>query len=230
MDDTLIISDLHAPYHHPDAIEFIKAAKDWYGLDKAKSAGDIVDNHSASYHEIEYGTLSARDEHKKACATIQAVSEVYPELTVVLGNHDVLNKRKAKSAGIPEDMLASYNDIYGVNWEWTDKDYFKVNKYGSCLLVHSMGSNTLSNAQRHSHHSIQGHHHGRYGIEYFADTEVLRWSMSVGCLINPDSPAFNYARGATLNRPIIGMGAIIEDQPHLIPMQLKKSGRWDNTI
>ena len=129
-----------------------------------------------------------------------------------------------------QKLLKSYNNMYGVNLNWMDKDNFKVDKYGSCLLVHSMGANTLSNARNHSHHSIQGHHHGRFGIEYFGDTEVLRWSMTVGCLVDPHSPAFNYPSKTTLNRQIIGCGGIIDNEPRLFRMQLKANGRWDGKV
>lgn len=230
MNNTLIISDMHMPYHHPDALEFIKANKDWYGLKEAKCTGDVVDLHTSSFHLIEYGTLSPQDEYEAAYRGIQELADIYPKLTVVLGNHDILTHRKAKLAGISEDHLKSYNDVYGVEWDWVDKDYFKVDKFNNCLLVHTMGANNLSNAKSHSHHSIQGHHHSVFGVEYFADTEVLRWSMTAGCLINPKSPAFNYASKATLKRPILGMGAIIEDEPMLLPMQLDKRGRWNGRI
>ena len=115
-------------------------------------------------------------------------------------------------------------------WDWTDKDYFKVDQYNHCLMVHNMSKSTLSNAKTHSHHSVQGHFHGTFGIEYFADTEVLRWSMTIGCLIDTHSPAFNYSRGYTNNKPVIGCGALLEDRPFLIPMQLRKSGRWNGKL
>ena len=231
MDNTLIISDTHFPFQHPDTFDFLETAYDAYDCKAVKHTGDMVDNHSASYHEIEYGTLSAKEEHEQAKACVQQLNEMFPVMDVIIGNHGAMSERKAKTAGIPLDHLKSYNDMYEIEgWDWKDHFYFEVNEYGKCLLVHTMGANTLSNARSHSHHSIQGHHHGKFGIEYFADTEILRWSMTVGCLVDPESPAFNYAKGATLNRPIIGCGAIIEDQPVLIPMQLKKNGRWNGEV
>ncbi len=230
MENTIIISDTHLPYEHPDAFKFLAAVKSKYDIKINKHSGDLADNHTANYHEIEYGTLSAEEEFKQTARKAKQLEEIFPELTIVIGNHCKLTWRKAKTAGIPSSHLASYNEVYGVNWDWQDKDYFKINKYQHCLLTHSQSASTLNNAKIHSHCSIQGHHHGSFGIEYFADTEVLRWAMTVGCLIDPNSPAFNYARGYTTKRPILGCGAIIEDRPILIPMQLRKSGRWDNVL
>lgn len=230
MKNTLIISDTHFPYHHPDTFKFLAALKKKHRFKIIKHTGDMVDNHTGSFHEIEYGTLSAKEEHVKAKEAVQQLYKMFPDMTVIIGNHGSMSYRKGKAAGIPEDHLKSYNEMYEVNWNWTDKDYFKINDNDNCLLVHSMGTNTLSNARNHSHCSMQGHHHSRYGIEYFADTNQLRWSMTMGCLIDMHHPAFNYASKATLNRPIIGCGGIIDDEPRLFRMRLNSDGRWDGVV
>jgi len=231
MDNTIFISDTHSPYQHRDTLPFLSAIKDCYDIQQAKHVGDVVDNHFSSFHPIEYGTMSAKDEHLKAKKFVQALHSIFPEMTVSLGNHCSMTARKAKQADIPLDHIKSYNDMYEIdNWIWTDHDYFKVDKYNHCLMVHAMSKTTLTNAKTHSHHSVQGHHHGTFGIEYFADTEVLRWSMTVGCLIDTKAPAFNYSKGYTNNKPVIGCGVVVEDRPILVPMQLTKSGRWNGVV
>ena len=77
------------------------------------------------------------------------------------------------------------------------------------LMAHSLSSSTLNNATKFSHHSIQGHHHSTQGIERFADKGKLRWSMSVGCLIDPDAPAARYGSKNVFKRPILGCGVLI---------------------
>lgn len=230
MKNTLIISDTHFPYHHKDTFDFLGEVAYTYDCEVIKHTGDMVDNHSSSYHEIEYGVLSSKEEHDKAYEAVQQLNNMFPKMDVIIGNHGSMSYRKAKTAGIPEDHLKSYNNMYDVKWNWTDRDYFKIDKDTECLLVHSMGTNTLNNAARHSHCSIQGHHHSKFGIEYFGDTNMLRWSMTVGCLVDMHSPAFNYASGATMARPIIGCGAIVDNQPLLIPMKLKSNGRWNGKV
>jgi predicted phosphodiesterase len=230
MNNCLIISDTHAPYQHRDTLKFLASIQYAYDIQLVKHSGDLADNHTASYHEIEYGTLSAEEEFKHTRKFVSQLNELFPDMTIVLGNHCRLSERKAKTANIPQEHLKSYNMLYDVDWKWVDKDYFKINKYQHCLLTHSQSSSTLNNAKNHSHCCIQGHHHGSFGIEYFSDTETLRWAMTVGCLVDPHSPAFNYARYSTNKRPILGCGAIIEDRPILIPMQLTKSGRWDGKL
>lgn len=231
MRNTLLISDLHAPYHHKDAIDFISACSDLYDCQKAISVGDIVDNHYPGYHEIEFGTYSNDDELKYAKQTLHIIESMFPDLIITLGNHDTMSRRKAKTAGLPEGVLRAYNDIYELSggWKWVEEYFFKINEYQNCLVTHSIGTNLTTNAKNFSHCSVQGHHHSVFGVEYYADCNVLRWAMGVGCLIDIHAPAFNYGRRA-LKRPVVGLGAIIEDLPIIIPMQLTKSGRWSRKL
>jgi len=80
------------------------------------------------------------------------------------------------------------------------------------LMAHTLSTNTLMNATRFSHNSIQGHHHSIQGVERYADKGSLRWSMSVGCLLDPDSPAARYANRNVLKRPILGTGMLIGER------------------
>ena len=230
MKNTLIISDTHFPYHHPDTFDFLEQAAYVYSLESFKSVGDLVDNHAGSFHDTEYGVLSAKEEFEQAYECMQRLYKMFPKMDVAIGNHDAIPARKAKVAGLPQDTIKSYNDLYDVDWNWADKHIFKINKELDCLLVHTMSTSTLNNAKSHSHCSIQGHHHSSFGIEYFADTNMLRWSMTTGCLINLHHPAFNYASGATMKRPILGSSAIIDGLPRLLPMNLLANGRWDGVV
>ena len=76
MDNCIIISDAHAPYTHRDTLPFLAAIKDAYDIKIAKNVGDVVDNHSSSFHPIEYGTLSGEEEHKQAKKFIDRKSVV----------------------------------------------------------------------------------------------------------------------------------------------------------
>jgi hypothetical protein len=224
------LSDLHAPYHHKDALAFIQAAKDKYDLEVAVSVGDIADNHYPSYHELEPGTYDGETELRLARKFMQELEEVYPELIITEGNHDALPLRKAKTARIPEQHIRNYNEVFGVqDWAWVRDAYIRTDA-GMVLVTHTVGSNARTNASRFSFSSVQGHHHSEYGLHYYADNANLRWHMGTGCLIDLGSPAFNYGSRAVLKRPIVGMGAIIEGAPRLIPMVLTGRGRWNGRV
>lgn len=226
----IIISDLHIPYQHPDAFRFLEEVQYQYDIKEAYNVGDVVDNHFPSFHEVEYGCLSGKEEFELAKVMCQELAEMFPAMKISIGNHDEMPTRKAKVAGIPEDCIVNYNKRYGVNWDWAHKHYFKVDPYNKALMTHTISTSTLNNAKQYSHCSIQGHHHSVFGLEFFSDHETLRWAMTVGCLINDKSPAFNYNKKQILKRPILSCGAIIEERPILIPMRLKRNGRWDGSV
>jgi len=48
-------------------------------------------------------------------------------------------------------------------------------------------------------------------------------------MADKDSLAQNYGKNNLL-RPMVGNGIIIDGQPHLLPMVLKKGGRWDGKV
>jgi len=228
--NTIIISDLHLPYHHRDAFAFLAAVKDVYDIKIVKNSGDLTDNHFSSYHEIESGAYSGAEELRQSRIAVKTLEAIFPEMTIVEGNHDILTRRKARTANIPEEHIRHPNEIYDVNWNWVERDFFKINKDQDCLLTHSISGSTLNNAKQFSHCSIMGHHHSLMGIEYFGDTNTLRWSMTVGCLINDHSPVFTYNKKTVLKRPLIGCGLIIDDTPQIVPLVMTKSGRWNKRI
>ena len=62
----LVISDLHIPYHHQDAFEFLKALKKKYKPDLIVNIGDELDHHAISMHEHNPDLMSAGDELKQS--------------------------------------------------------------------------------------------------------------------------------------------------------------------
>lgn len=230
--NTLFISDMHMPYHHPDSFNFLEAVRDHFEIECIKSVGDMDDHHSSSFHPLEYGALSAKEEHERTKEAVHELKELFPEMTIVRSNHGDIPQRKAREAGLSLDCIKNFNELYEIDnkWKVVDHDMFKVSSTQKCLMVHQMSSSTLNNAKVHSHCTVQGHHHGTAGIEYFADTDHLRWSMTVGCLIDFHSPAFNYSKLSTKGKPIISVGVLQGEVPLIVPMRLKRNGRWDYTI
>lgn len=230
-ENILFISDLHAPYNHRDALPFLEAVASKYDCGVIRSVGDIVDNHYPSYHEVEPGTYDGETELKLARKTLQQLEQLFPEMVIVEGNHDMLPLRKAKTAKIPEAHIRNYNEVFGVSkgWSWKRQEMLRADG-GNILLTHSVGSNARSNATRFSFNSVQGHHHSEFGVMYYADNAQIRWHMSTGCLIDISCPAFNYARTAVLRRPIIGCGVLSAGTPIAVPMVLRANGRWDGKV
>lgn len=226
--NTLIISDAHYPYHHPDIIPFLKAVKEKYKPTDVFSIGDLTDKHAISFHESDPDLRSSGDELEDTIETLQPLYKLFPKLTIIEGNHDLLPFRKAKHFGLSSKYLRNYGDVLEAPDDWNWVPEIKVDHPSGLpiLLIHGITKLGLKLATSRNCCTIQGHFHTSFEIEYASSYERLYWSMIVGCLINPASPAFDYDKKQVF-RPIIGCGLIDElGQPKLLPMILSKSGRW----
>jgi len=102
--NTLVISDLHMPYHHPDSLDFLYAVKKAFKCTVIKNVGDVADNHSGSYHESEPDALDAETEYKQTKEYMHTLQSMFPKMTITPGNHCMIPQRKAKSAGLPTSL------------------------------------------------------------------------------------------------------------------------------
>jgi len=92
-----------------------------------------------------------------------------------------------------------------------------------------MAADGIKLSMQYGCHTIQGHFHSKFNIQYFSNPEKLIWSMQCGALTKQASLAFEYARNFKM-RFVIGTGAVINGQPKLYIMRLDKNNRWDGTI
>ena len=227
----LVISDLHIPYHHKDAFDFLKALKKKYKPDLVVNIGDELDHHAISMHEHNPDLMSAGDELKQSKEYIRELEKIFPEMKIVHSNHSSLVYRRALKYGLPKDYLKSYNEFLGVGngWEWVDDLSITLSDGSRCFFTHGMSADVLKVAQQYGMNTVQGHYHTKFSIGYYSNPDALIWGMQVGCLINQKSMAFDYAKNFK-SRFIVGCGMIINGQPKLMPMVLNKYGRCNNQI
>ena len=227
----LVISDLHIPYHHQDAFEFLKALKKKYKPDLIVNIGDELDHHAISMHEHNPDLMSAGDELKQSKEYVRDLEKIFPEMTLVHSNHSSLVYRRALKYGFPKDYLKSYNEFLGVGdgWKWVDDLTVTLSDNSRCFFTHGMSADVLKVAQQYGMNTVQGHYHTKFCIGYYSNPDALVWGMQVGCLINQKSMAFDYAKNFK-SRFIVGCGMIIDGQPKLMPMVLDKDGRWNKMI
>ena len=227
----LVISDLHIPYHHQDAFDFLKALKKKYKPDMIVNIGDELDHHAISMHEHNPDLMSAGDELKNSRVYVRELEKIFPRMTLVHSNHSSLVYRRALKYGLPKDYLKSYNEFLGVGngWQWVDDLTITLSDGSRCFFTHGISADVLKVAAQYGMNTVQGHFHTKFSIGYFSNPEALIWGMQVGCLINQKSMAFDYAKNFK-SRFIVGCGMIINGQPKLMPMVLDKDGRWNKTI
>lgn len=227
----LVISDMHIPFQHPDSFEFLKAIKKEYRPDKVVCIGDEVDKHAMSFHDSDPDLPSAGDELKQAIKHLQPLYKLFPEVDLVDSNHGSMVYRKGKHHGIPRKYLRGYGEILEApkGWKWYHDLTLTCSDGQDVYFHHGLKRNGLHVAKELACNYVQGHFHNNFEINYSSSPERLIWNMTVGCLIDDASLAFHYNK-TTLGRPIIGCGAIINGQPVLLPMILKKGGRWTGEL
>lgn len=222
----LVISDMHIPYQHKDTVAFLTAVKKKYRPNKVVCIGDEVDKHAMSFHDSDPDLPSAGDELKKAIKELQPIYKLFPKVDLVDSNHGSMHYRKGKHHGIPRKYLRSYGEILEAPRGWKWHNSIRLKSGGNDILFkHQFSKNILRAAQFENCCCVQGHFHEDAQVQYAANTYKLLWGMTVGCLIDDKSLAFEY-NNTNMKRPILSVGIIINGQAIVIPMILNKKGRW----
>lgn len=227
----LLISDLHIPYHHQDAIAFLSHLKAKYNPTRVICLGDEVDGHALSFHDSDPDLPSAGDEIRQALPVIAELFKIFPKMDILESNHGSLVWRKAKVFGIPKHYIKSYNEVLGVDsgWKWSFDLTVDLPNGQKCYMHHGKTSNVIQLSQQMGMNALQGHYHETFKTDYWGNSTGLYWGMQCGCLIDDDKLAFNY-NNVNIKRPIIGTGLIIDSMPVLEPMRLNSEGRWVGAI
>ncbi len=105
----LVIPDLHVPFHEPWMLaEMLIHEAD---ADKAICIGDVGDAYALSrftkYHPLPYA-----EEWAAVNVVMQALSETFPEVEIVLGNHDMRLERQLRDR-VSEDMVDAIKFMTG---------------------------------------------------------------------------------------------------------------------
>lgn len=223
----LIISDTHFPYCHEDTLAFLEAIRSAYKPDRVVHIGDEIDLHSISYHEPNPDLASPAEEFRLAIEYLETLYKMFPKVDLIESNHGSLVYRKAMTAGLPSQVIKSYNEILQApkGWRWHFDLTINASDGQPIYFCHGKTATHGGLSKSMGMSCVQGHYHEKFEIIYWANSLGLYWDMRVGCLVNDDSLAFAY-NNTNLKRPIIGTGIIIDGQPQLIPMILNKKGRW----
>lgn len=222
----LFLSDMHIPYHHPDAFNFLAALKRKYKPHMVISVGDLGDFHNISFHKSDPRLPNANDELQALQEYSRKLEKLFPKMWITLGNHDALPNRRLFDQGLPATLLKPYNDLYGVGkgWQFVD-DLTLVDGNEILYTVHGISKDGRKLAAQRGVHVVQGHYHTEVRIDYISNPRNLLWSMQVGCLIDRVALAFAYDK-QNLNRPIIATGLALNGQPRLEPMILTSKHKW----
>jgi hypothetical protein len=223
----LCISDLHAPFNHPDAINFVKAVADKYQPTRVIVGGDEVDHHAMSFHDSDPDLPAAGDELLLAINKLRPLYDIFPVVDVLESNHGSMSYRKGKYHGIPRKYLRDYGDVLDApkGWTWHIDMTITLPTGVKCYLHHGLVKDIDKLVKMRGMCAVQFHYHEDAQIIYISNPENLLWGLQCGCLIDKRAMAFAYNK-TNLKRPILSLGVIKDGYPLLIPMVLNKNGRW----
>ena len=214
----LIIPDLHAPYHHPQAIEFLKWVHKEFGCqERVVCSGDIMDFHAQSRHVSEVDAWNPKKEYQKAIAFTEELCEVFPKGDLVCGNHDLVPQRQMKEIGLLPSMLKESHDLYGMGEDWNIHPLFHVidPEGWNVLVEHGIGSGgkygCANTAKEKRCSYVQGHTHSAAAVIYSSNYNSTIFGMNVGCLVDHESLAMRYGKYGT-RKGVLGCGLVYSGQ------------------
>ncbi len=227
----LAIPDLHLPWCHPDTLRFLEAVAEKYAPDVIIQLGDLVDNHSVSFHKADPDGFSPGMELVHARESIQGLARLFPEVIVLEGNHDLRFLRKAFEYGLPKASIVAFKELFHLPDLWQVTYDIIID---GVLYTHGTGysgkyasGRIAAEAQRSV---VHGHIHVYPGLvwlnsRYRGDL----FGMNCGCLIDQQAYPFGYARDKKAGVGL-GCGVVKDGIPYFIPMLLNSDGKWTGRV
>lgn len=215
-DNVLVVGDLHEPFCLKGYLEFCREQQEIHNCGTVIFIGDVIDNHYSSYHETDTVADGADTELDKAVAKISEWYQVFPKAHVLIGNHDRMAYRKARTSGISSKWVRGYSEVLGTpGWKFVEEIIINGVNYN-----HGEGGTARKKMKDEGMSQVQGHLHSQAYIEYSVGTNFIMFGMQVGCGVDRQSHAMAY--GKNFKKPVMSCGVVLNKgkQPILIPMEL----------
>jgi predicted phosphodiesterase len=223
----LVIGDTHCPAMRDDYVPFLKEVYKRHKCDTVVHIGDLVDNHACSYHEAESKAKSADYERADAQKQVDTLMHAFPNAKrrhLMIGNHDALPDRKARTAGLPSDYGKSFKNYWGLKG-WTIHPRYSELKIDGVIYAHGEGPGgqyahvrrCLSRCRSY----VMGHWHGNGGVEFLANDEYRMFGLAVGTGVDNDNLQLAYNKPFP-RKPINSCAVVIDGvRPIFEPMLLR---------
>ena len=203
--NVLVIGDLHEPFCLDEYLDWCKEQYDLFQCNQVILIGDIIDNHYSSYHETSADGMGGADELELSIKRIARWYKVFPDATVIIGNHDRMIMRKSQTSAIPSKWIKSYQEVLEVpNWIFTER-YEQDN----VQYIHGEGGQAYNKCRADLMNTVQGHMHNLAGCQHFVGRKYRVFGLQVGCGIDFSSYAMAYAKYG--KKPAIGCGVVLEN-------------------
>ena len=202
-------------------------------MNRSGCHGDLLDNHSISYHEKNPDLRGPLCELKESIKRMKKLFKIIPKASIVNSNHDDLPYRKIRTAGVPSPYATDRHKVWGMpkGWTWEGDEYIIKGKNGipDTHYHHGFRISAADHAEGLGMIHKAGHFHTAFKVEYRFARNSFVCGVNLGCLINRKHPAFEYDRN-NKKRPVIGCGMSWGGFPVIVPMVLKRGGKWTRKL
>lgn len=221
MSRILVIPDLHTPYHHPGAIDFLSRVRREFKPTEVVCIGDEIDAYHWSTYPKDPDAPGRKEELSQSRHSLRHFYRLFPKVKVCHSNHTYRPYKRAYEAGIGKDFLRSIGEVLGAPKTWVWAYHWRI---GKAHYFHGDGFSGQNGATRamlgYLHSIVMGHLHSWGGVTYKSTQYGRYWALNVGCLIDVNAVVFDYARNLA-NRPTLGCGIVDGNTPVFIPYEGK---------
>ncbi len=205
-DNVLFLPDLHAPFIKPGVLEFCLEQQDKYKCGTVIFAGDIVDGHAWSYHEKDVDGMSVGAELSAAKIQLEEWFKAFPKAISLMGNHDLLIQRKAKTIGLSKHFIKGFGDVLDAPKTWE----FKLeHTFHNVLYKHGSVGDAFIVAKKSRISTCQGHFHSKTFVQWSVSEKDAIFGLQVGWGADRDAYAFDYGKSFS-DKPIVSLGLILD--------------------
>lgn len=219
MATVLVIPDLHCPYQHPGAFDFVRGLARTYKPDRVVCLGDEADLASMSRYAKDPDLPSPADELVLAVEALQPWYRAFPVVQVCESNHVQRLWKRAFEAGLPLRAIRSPRSIFqapkGWRWGFEWRIDGVLYRHGDGLAGATCAKLA---AERFRQPIVFGHIHSVAAIHRLQGVGGPVWAMAAGCLIDERAPAFGYARHFPA-RPVLGAAVVRDGAPLWFPLE-----------
>lgn len=218
----MCFGDTHAPFEHPNALEFLADTASDFEPDTVVHTGDLTDSYNFSRFAKDIAGESVGKELKRMRKFTAELGTLFPNIEMVKSNHDVRLWQSARMAGIPRECLIPWDKLIGAedfNWRLHDDYFFTVDADRSKWQVrHHATGTALTTSQKMGRNVVLGHNHTRQGAyRWSPERNKALWGVDTGCMIDSKAYAFRYA-GANAIQQVTGAILIEEGIPRILPL------------
>lgn len=217
MQTTLIIPDLHCPWQHPGAVDFLADVARECKPGNVLCVGDEIDAYRWSSYDHSPESPGPTEELRLARAALAPLYKLFPRVSVCRSNHVYRPYKRAREAGLSQEFLREVGDVLAAPRGWKWAEWWNV---GRAIAFHGDGFSgknaALSAAQNFRRSVVMGHVHAFAGVQFSCGPVDQVWGLNVGCLIDQHALAFEYARHNSA-RPVLGCGIVDGETPLFIP-------------